>query len=81
MSLTMHQNINPFKPTVYFIEDLEDVSHISEDDKVWDMASKNKKIFNSSNGLVLTFQPGANLKMVLKSIQAGFQIDVDRMMS
>ena len=45
------------------------------------MASKNKKIFNSSHGLVLTFQPGANLKMVLKWFQAGFQIDVDRMTS
>ena len=31
------------------------------------MASKNKKIFNASHGLVMTFQPGANLKMVSES--------------
>ena len=40
------------------------------------MASKNSKIFNLSHGLVLTFQPGANLKMVFELTQAGFQIDV-----
>ena len=39
------------------------------------MASKHKKIFNSSHGLVMTFQPGANLKMVFESPQVGFQID------
>jgi len=33
------------------------------------MASKNKKIFNASHGLVMTFQPGANLKMVFESPQ------------
>ena len=27
----MSQNVNPSKPTVYFIEDLEDVTHISEE--------------------------------------------------
>ena len=27
----MSQNVNQSKPTVYFIEDLEDVTHISEE--------------------------------------------------
>ena len=43
------------------------------------MASKNKKISNSSHGLVMTFQPGANLKMVFEWPQVGFQIDASLM--
>ena len=31
----MSQNVNPSKPTVYFIEDLEDVTHISEESFYW----------------------------------------------
>ena len=45
MPFTMHQNVNPCKPTVYFIEDLEDVSRISEESFEW-LESYSHWLFN-----------------------------------